>query len=500
MAENWSSQGGDLHVDWQPGSGSRGLADALRRAIRDGRLEPGASLPSTRSLAADLGLARGTVTRVYADLTAEGYLHSSQGSPTKVAVAGTSASPPAGVLPPGSATHPEPGRPALPPGPAVRWDLFPGRPDLSSFPRAMWLSAARRVVQQAPSRAFDYGDPLGAAGLREALARYLGRSRGVLADPEHIVVCGGFRHAITVLASALASRGVGEIAFEDPSLPQLREAAAATGLRVTGVPVDDLGARVAGPDCPAVVLTPSHQFPLGVTMSPGRRRELVSWAARTGGVVIEDDYDGEFRFDRTPVGTLQGLMPDQVVYAGTASKAIAPALRVGWLVLPRALVQPVGAAITLTGWRPPVIDHLILAELMDSGAYDRHVRQRRAAYRRRRDRLLNALPSWATPVGIAAGLHLLVMLPPSGPAEAGVLAAARRNGVAIDGLGRYWMTGGPAGLVVGYATPPDHAFGPAVDALVASLHAAFQEQPGVATAGHHRQARPASGDGSSRPM
>lgn len=468
----WSSQGADLHVDWQPGSGRRGLADALRRAIRDGRLAPGTAVPSTRSLAADLGVARGTVTRVYADLAAEGYLRSSQGAPTRVAVAGTPAVPPAGVLPPGTPSPPEPGRPALPPGPAVRWDLYPGRPDLSSFPRAMWLSAARRVVQQAPARAFDYGDPRGAAGLREALARYLARSRGVLADPEHIVVCGGYQHAITVLASVLASRGAGEIAFEDPSLPHLREAAAATGLRVTGVPVDDLGARVSGLDCPAVVLTPSHQFPLGVTMSPGRRRELVSWAARTGAVVIEDDYDGEFRFDRTPVGALQGLAPDQVIYAGTASKALAPALRIAWLVLPRALARPVRAAIELTGWRPPMIDHLILAELMDSGAYDRHVRQRRAAYRHRRDRLLAALPSWAAPAGIAAGLHLLIMLPAPGPAEAGVLAAARRNGVAVDGLSRYWMTGGPGGLVVGYATPPDHAFGPAVEALVASLRAA----------------------------
>ena len=460
MADSWSSSGWDVHLDWRPGDGRRGLADALRRTIREGRLPPGAAVPSTRALAADLGLARGTVTRVYADLTAEGYLRTTQGAPTRVAA---DSAPP---TPARDLTGPR----AAPWVPDLRWDVYPGRPDLSAFPRAAWVSATRRVMAHAPTSAFDYGDERGAATLREALARYLARSRGVVADPERIVVCGGFSHALTVLARVLHERGDRELAFEDPSLPHFRATAARGGPRIVGVPVDEQGIRVSELDSPAVVVTAAHQYPLGCTLAPERRASLARWAA-AGGLVIEDDYDGEFRLDRRPVGCVQALAPERIIYAGTVSKTLAPALRIGWLVLPHALVAPVRAAVAGTGWRTPVLTHLILADLLASGAYDRHVRQRRLAYRRRRDRLLSALPRAFRPTGISAGLHLVLRLP-DGLTEEDCMDAARRESVAVDHLGRHWFTGGhdhPQGIVVGYASPAEHAFGPAVEALVRAL-------------------------------
>jgi GntR family transcriptional regulator / MocR family aminotransferase len=455
VTECWSSS--DLHLDWDPATGRRGLAEALRRAIRDGRLRPGSAVPSTRALANDLGVARGTVTRVYTDLAAEGYLSTSQGAPTKVTSRGTPA-----LAPPKDRRRPSTALRV----PDARWDFLPGRPDLSSFPRAAWVSATRRVLHDAPAAAFDYSDAPGPEALREALAGYLARSRGVLTDPQRIVVCGGFGHGITALGQVLADRG--EIAFEDPSLPQFREAAARGGARVTGVPVDEHGLLLSELDSPVVVVTPAHQYPLGVTLAPERRTALARWATEFGGLVIEDDYDGEFRFDREPVGAVQALAPERTIYTGTVSKTLSPALRIGWLVLPRALVEPVCAAVRATGWRPPVLDHLVLTELLTSGAYDRHVRQRRAAYRRRRDRLLAALPPGFTPTGISAGLHLVLGFGEVDEEEAH--ATLRRQSVTVDYLARYWMTENRrSGLVVGYGTPAEHAFGPALDALVAAL-------------------------------
>ncbi|SFP31635.1 GntR family transcriptional regulator / MocR family aminotransferase [Amycolatopsis arida] len=457
MAKSWSSS--DLHLDWDRSTGWPGLAEALRAAVRSNRLPHGTALPSTRALAQDLGVARGTVTKVYEQLAAEGYLRTQQGSVTRVATTGA---------PPSSPPHPA----RTPPAP--RWTLLPGRPDFSSFPRALWASATRRVLQTAPPSAFDYPDVRGTAELRAALARYLARSRGVLADPERTVVCGGHAHAVSLLATVLRERGAGEIAFEDPSLPIFRDVAATAGLRVTGAGVDADGVLVAELselDAPAAVVTPAHQYPLGHTLAPARRAELVRWATGSGGVVVEDDYDGEFRFDRQPVGALQALAPERVVYAGTASKTLAPALRLSWLVLPRDLVDPVLAAMAGTGWRAPALEQLVLAELLDSGAYDLHVRRRRAAYRSRRDRLLAALPEALRPTGISAGLHLVLPLPAGGPTEEEVQAAATRRSLAVEVLGRHWMRPRPdrRGIVVGYAHPAEHAFAPTVRALLATL-------------------------------
>ena len=456
MTETWSSSGIDVHLDWRPETGRTGLADAIRAAIRSGRWQPGAAVPSTRALAADLGVARGTVTRVYADLAAEGYLHTLQGAPTRVATAGAL---------PQSAPRP------VPHEPAPRWDLRPGRPDLTMFPRADWQAATRKALQHAAAADFGYTNLLGAPELRAALAGYISRSRGVLADPERTVVCCGFSHAVALLSRVLRERGVTETAFENPSLDIYRDIAAANGQRIRPVDVDALGLRVSELDSPAVVVTAAHQYPLGVALAPERRASLTRWAAKTGAIVIEDDYDGEFRYDRQQVGALQALAPEHVVYAGTASKTLAPALRLAWLVLPRALVEPVRAAMFDSGARPPLIDQLALAELITSGAYDRHVRRARTEYRARRDRLLAALPGTVRPQGIAAGLHLLLMLDrPSSPSEAEVLAACRRRSIGVEGLTQWWHgERGPGGLIAGYSAPAGHAFAGATQALVEAL-------------------------------
>jgi GntR family transcriptional regulator / MocR family aminotransferase len=449
VTESWTSSV-DAHLEWAPGSGRAGLAAAVRAAIRDGRWRPGAEVPSTRALAHDLGVARGTVTRVYADLAAEGYLATSQGAPTRVATAGASPQ-------------------AAPPGPAAasghRWSFLPGRPDPSLFPREQWLAATKRVLAHMPNQSFNYGEPRGSGVLRATLSAYLGRSRGVLADPARVVVCSGFTHAIHVLGRALRELGIEQTAFEDPSLDRFRTVAAAAGQRVVGVPVDGAGLVVSKLDSPAVVVTPAHQFPLGVTMAPARRTAL----AGSGAVVVEDDYDGEFRFDRQRVGALQALAPERVVYAGTASKSLAPSLRLAWLVLPRFLVDPVIAAQRELGAYVPTLPQLVLADLISSGAYDRHVRRCRLEYRSRRDRLVAALPPGLRPDGISAGLHLVLRVPEG--VEARVPAAGRRHSVGVERLSPMWLrpVEHPGGIVVGYGATARNAFTPALSALVAML-------------------------------
>ncbi|HEX5402993.1 MAG TPA: PLP-dependent aminotransferase family protein [Pseudonocardiaceae bacterium] len=460
MAIEWSSSGLDLHLDW---SGD-GVADAIRQAVREGRLTAGARLPSTRALAADLGIARGTVTRAYAELAAEGYLRSRQGAPTVVA----------------ALSRPRPA-PAAVEVPAIRqewqWNLMPGRPDLTMFPRTAWLAAARRALTDAVAADFGYGDALGHPKLCSALAEYLGRVRGVVATPGLVAVCSGYSQALGLLATALRADGARTIAFEDPSLPECRGVVAAAGLTPVGVPVDEQGIRVdvladllAGPDRPAaVVVTPAHQYPLGATLHPHRRAALVELARQTGTLVIEDDYDGEFRFDRQPVGALQAMAPDLVAYAGTASKTLAPGLRLSWLVLPERLVPAVRRTKFFADRHNSVIDQLTFAELLTAGHYDQHVRRCRTRYRRRRDTVLDMVADAGgriAPAGIAAGLHMVVLLGDD-ESESDLLARAARRSLLVEGLNRYWMGEGehPAGIVIGYAAPQEHAFAGALRVL-----------------------------------
>ncbi|MGC9409896.1 MocR-like pyridoxine biosynthesis transcription factor PdxR [Streptomyces sp. NB004] len=461
MAKSWATFGVDLHLDRSGPGLRRGLTDALREAVRGGRLAPGTRLPSSRSLAADLGLARNTVAEAYADLIAEGWLAARQGSGTRVADR-TPAAPD-----PRPAPHPRaPGRPA--------YDLIPGTPELASFPRAQWLRAARRALSAAPDQALGYGDPRGRVELRTELAGYLSRARGVRADPDRIVVCAGFLGGLGVLADLLRRRGGDTVAVESYGLPHHRRLLAKAGCATPPLPFDDRGTLPPdGPAAPdAVLLTPSHQFPLGLPLLPARRTALIDRARRTGGLVLEDDYDGEFRYDRQPVGALQGLDPDRVVYLGTASKSLAPALRLGWLVLPPALVEEVMDG--MADRTPGVLDQLTLAEFLASGDYDRHVRAARLRYRRRRDALVAALAERAPGVrvtGIAAGLHAVLQLPPG--TERQTVRAAAWHGLAVHGLAmfRHPEAAVPPldALVVGYGTPPDHAWAGALDALCRAL-------------------------------
>ncbi|MFE9804951.1 PLP-dependent aminotransferase family protein [Streptomyces sp. NPDC005227] len=462
MAKTWATLGVDLHVE-PTGSGVRkGLTDALREAVRGGRLAPGTRLPSSRSLATDLGVARNTVADAYADLVAEGWLTARQGSGTRVAE--RTVTPQA---PEPAQRRREQGRPV--------YDLVPGSPDLASFPRTAWLKAARRALTDAPHEAFGYGDQRGRPELRAALAGYLSRARGVRADPDRIVVCSGFADALTLLGTVLRRRGLRSVAVESYGLDAHWNLLHRSGLRTTPLPFDELGTDtrdMAG--ARAVLLTPAHQFPMGVPLHPDRRAAVVDWARRTGGLVLEDDYDGEFRYDRQPVGALQGLDPDHVIHMGTASKSLAPGLRLGWLVLPPSLVDEVVSLKAEGGWSTGVLDQLTLAEFITSGAHDRHVRAARLRYRRRRDALVAALATRAPAVratGIAAGLHAVLQLPPG--TERSVVQATAWQGLAVHGLARHRHPDASVppldALVVGYGTPPDHAWSGALDALCRAL-------------------------------
>ncbi|MFI1970453.1 MocR-like pyridoxine biosynthesis transcription factor PdxR [Streptomyces cinnamoneus] len=463
--------GADLHLDLAdaPGRGVRAaLTRALREAVRSGRLAPGVRLPSSRSLAADLGLARNTVADAYGELVAEGWLTARQGSGTRVA----------------QRTAPVPrrgGRRPAPPRGGARplHDLRCGAADVSVFPRAAWLAAARRALAVAPHEAFGYGDGRGRPELRTALADYLARARGVRADPEHIVVCAGFSQGLALLGRLLRERGVRGMGVESYGLWFHHGIVERAGLRPRPMSLDRRGARVGEldeGDVPgAVLLTPAHQFPTGVALHPDRRAAVVDWAARTGGVVVEDDYDGEFRYDRQPVGALQGLAPEHVVYCGTAGKALAPGVRLAWLVLPDHLLGDLLELKATGEWGLSALDQLTLAEFIEAGAYDRHVRAMRLRYRRRRDQLVSALAERAPHVrvtGIAAGLHAVLELPPG--TERSTVQAAAWQGLALEGLDRFRHPQAPApapgdGLIVAYGTPPDHAFPSALEALLGVL-------------------------------
>ncbi len=298
------------------------------------------------------------------------------------------------------------------------------------------------------------------------MSGYLGRARGVLAPPERIVVTSGYVQGLALLTRVLDG---GEIAMEDPGLPFHRDVVRRNGGSVVPVPVDERGVRVDGLGEPAaVVVTPAHQYPTGVTLNPERRRALTDWARARGALIVEDDYDGEFRYDRQPVGALQGMAPGQVGYLGTASKTLGPALRLGWMVLPPHLVDAVADAKLHSDHHTESLGQLALAELIDSHAYDRHVRASRLRYRRRRDQLverLGARRGVRGVRGIAAGLHALVEV----DNEAAVLARAEAEGLAVGALGEHWHSAAgeerPQGLVVGYGTPRERAYPEALEVL-----------------------------------
>ena len=465
MDHSWTNSSGvDLYLELPDGRGRRAaLETALRDAIRSGRLAAGQRLPSSRLLAEEFALSRGTVVDAYAQLAAEGYLRTRPGSGTEVA--GTP-----GVRPRGSTESVVE---------VVLADFRFGQPDLSAFPRSSWLRSLRRAFLNAPAAAFGPVDPRGSGVLRTVLADYLGRVRGVLAEPDSVVVCSGFSQGLRILCDALVTSGARCIAFEDPCLPEHRAIARAAGLEITAIPVDDEGAiPQLTRDVAAIVLTPAHHAPLGSTLTAQRRREFVNLARESGAVVIEDDYNGEFRYDRQPIGALQGLAPDHVVYGGSTSKMLAPALRLGWLVVPPALLDGVIEAKRTADRGTSTVDQLALADFIDTGNLDRQIRRVRPRYRRRRLDLLATLASAAPGMSVGgadAGLHVATRLPTRGPTEQEVLSLAGERSIALTGLKQFWHNGNESadGLVLGFATSAQHAYANALGLLHALLRDVF---------------------------
>jgi GntR family transcriptional regulator/MocR family aminotransferase len=480
----------ELAIDLDRNGGDalhRQIEASIRQRIRSGALPAGVALPPTRALAADLGVARGVVVEAYAQLVAEGYLTSRGGGYTQVAP-GPAAAPPAAAPRPGRPAPPRPPRALLAPTPPPRPLLAPtppprpmvdfgyGRGNVAAFPRAAWLRSVRRVLTEAADERLGYLDGHGAVELRSALAAYLNRVRGTNADPETIVITNGYAQAVSLLMGVLAARGARTVAVEDPSASDdARPMAQALGLNVVGVPVGDDGVRVdavAELGADVLILTPSHQWPTGGVLSPQARAAVLAWAQRTGALVLEDDYDAEYRYDRAPIGAMQGLDPDRVAYAGTASKTLAPGFRLGWLILPRALVGPFTEAKLLADRGSPILDQLTFADFLSRGEFDRHLRRMRPVYRSRRDALLTALARHLPelePGGIAAGLHLVAWLPQD-LEEATVIAAAAREGVAVAGVTPYRLSPAPrGGLLFGYSNLNERAIADGITRLARAV-------------------------------
>ena len=435
----------------------RQLANGLRDAIRTGRLAPATRLPSTRVLAADLGVSRRLVVDAYSQLTAEGFLLSRHGSGTRVATVDAASTPQRD-------TGESPTQ--------FDVDFAPGSPDLASFPRHAWLRALRQGLAEIESHAFGYAAPQGLHSTRIAVADYLRRTRGVLADPQHIVLCSGATQAIALLAAVLSDE---PLAMEDPGFWLHRMVLQHNGINPIPVPVDVDGVDVetlVQSGATAVLATPSHQSPTGVVLSAARRTALVQWA-RANHLVIEDDYDAEYRYDRAPVGALQGIAPDRVAYVGSTSKTLAPGLRIGWIVLPAPLVAPVTLAKGLADTGSSVMDQIAFAKLLTTGGYDRHLRQMRRRYQTRRDALLRALARYlpeATVLGAAAGVHLTVRFPDGFPiAELVDRAASMR--VRVEPLEPCYAApaSAPPGLMLGYANLSESQIAIGVQALAGAM-------------------------------
>ena len=436
----------------------------IRAAVRAGTLRPGTPIPSTRDLAAQLRVSRPIVVDAYAQLAAEGYLTLRQGARPRISHAAPGAVALASVS----------GRPEL----RLRFDFLPTVPDLSAFPRAAWLAATRDALAKMPDAALGYRDPHGCEMLREALAEYLGRVRGVVCDADQVVITSGFAQGRALACRALAAIGAKRLAVEDPGYSEWR-AIVAAGLKLAPIALDDGGMRVDAlerANVDTVLVTPAHQFPTGIVMSGERRTSLLAWLRTRGAIAIEDDYDAEFRYDRAPVGALQSLEPERVIYCGTASKTLAPALRIGWLVVPHHLVDAVHVEQLLADYGVSRIEQHVLAGMFASGEMDRHLRRMRIRYRARRDALIDALAAEmpeAEVQGIAAGLHATVVLGGDDD-ERAILEEARRRGIALEILGQHRIVPreGRATLLLGYARMPEATMRVAVRELRDAIRSA----------------------------
>jgi GntR family transcriptional regulator / MocR family aminotransferase len=438
------------------------IEEHLRQAIRTGTLKPGARVPSTRDLARQLGVSRGLVVNAYSQLGAEGYLVVRQGALPRVSDAVAS-----------EAAEVE----EVPTAAAPRYDFRPALPDVSMFPRDAWLRCVRRALAEMTDDDLRYGEPRGAQPLRAALADYLGRVRGVVATPGRFVITTGYRQSEHLVCHALAGRGAKRIALENPGHPEQKLSARRAGLEPVMIDVDDGGMRIdelERADVDAVILTPTHQSPVGVTLSGERRGALLAWLRDRDAIAIEDDYDAEFRYDRAAVGALQGLEPEHVVYAGTVSKTLVPALRIGWVALPSRLLDAVAEEKRLADRTTAQIDQHAFAHFLTSGELDRHLRRMRVLYRSRRDALVDALAEElpeARVEGIAAGLHATVRLP-EGDDELAIAEEAARRRVAIEVMADYRSgTAGAPTLLLGYGQIAEPSIRPGIAALAAAIRA-----------------------------
>jgi GntR family transcriptional regulator / MocR family aminotransferase len=466
----------DLHLDLDaaPGRSLRArLENSLRDAIRSGVLAAETRLPSSRELCLELGVSRGVVVDAYAQLAAEGYLHTRRGGGTVVAP---------GVITADRAA-PSMARPHR-----VRYDMSPYQPALGDLPRGALAGAVGRALKEIPDERLGLPDPAGVFELRSALSSYLGRVRGVRAAADEIMITTSTRHGIELVWRALASQGARRVAVEDPGWSGVRETAAAAGLELVPVPVDDDGLdvdRLEAESLDAVALAPAHQYPTGAVLSAERRRALLSWAERRGATIVEDDYDAEYRYDHQPIGSLQGLAPARVAYLGSTSKTLAPSVRIGWLVAPPGLLEPILQSQQRTTTVPSPIFQFALAELIERGELDRHLRRQRRSYQRQRSVLLEALADRLpelTVRGAAAGLYVVLDLAEDAD-EAEVVATARSRGIALEG-----RESDRPGLVIGYASIRTEA----IRAAVAELADCVAAAPGRGSA-EPRPARAASG-------
>jgi GntR family transcriptional regulator/MocR family aminotransferase len=421
---------------------------SIREGVRSGRLGAGSQIPSTRGLAAELGISRGVVSEAYGQLAAEGYLLARQGAPVRVAATVRTAA-------------------RRGPSPSLRPDftnrLDPGLPDLAGFPRDRWLRSLRAAWRQAPIDAVDYPDPRGVPALREMLAAYLGRVRNAAADPEQLLICTGFSQGLSLIARWLAGRGVTAVALEDPGWHSHRLILEQAGLAVEPIPVDAEGLRVdllEDSEAAAVIVTPAHQFPTGAVLSSERRAALIEWAERGQHLIIEDDFDAELRYDRGGVGALQGLAPERVAYIGSASKRLVPGVRLGWMLTPSWLGWPLISVKAIEDRGSEAIGQLALHDFIERGELDRHLRRMRLRYQRRREALMGALDRHMPQARVeegSAGLYELAMLPVEVD-EAALISAAAGRGVGVEGLALHrFRPGGPPGLVLGFAAMPEPA-------------------------------------------
>ncbi|MGP3988275.1 MocR-like pyridoxine biosynthesis transcription factor PdxR [Streptomyces sp. 3N207] len=471
-----------LSADGVPRGGlSDWLVGEIRRAIADGRLPTGSRLPATRVLAADLKVSRGVVTESYRRLVEDGHVVGRGRAGTVVATT------PLNGAHSTAATVTAAGPPApsglfdVPPGADVfdafraahaRIDLSPGLPDLAAFPRTAWLRAERAVLAELAASDLGYGDPRGTLALRRAVAGWLRVNRGITAEPEHLIIVAGTAQALGLVAQVLRAEGTDRLAVEDPCSLGTRQHLHSWGLATPPVPVDSEGVRVdalRATGARAVLLTPAHQFPTGVVLGGERRRELVRWAGE-GGLIVEDDYDAEHRYDRAPVAALGAMAPEHVCYAGSVSKLLAPALRVGWLLAPARYREALTDAKRFADLGNAALPQLVLARLMESGAFERQLRLLRRRHRARRDAMIAAIRAhlpYARVHGAAAGLHLMVTLPP-GVSDTTLASRALAHGVKTQPLS--WHTQRPdrPGLVLGYAAATPTAIAEGI-ALVASL-------------------------------